>query len=56
LGVEIFKLRITLRLSHTITVGRTALDDGSASRRDLYLTTNNTDKRQTSITPAGFEL
>jgi hypothetical protein len=28
---------------------------GSARRRDLYLTTHNTHKRQTSKSPAGFE-
>jgi hypothetical protein len=39
---------------HT-TVGRTPLDEGSARRRDLYLTTHNTDDRQTSMSPAGFE-
>jgi hypothetical protein len=41
-------------LRHT-TVGRTPLDEGPARRRDLYLTTHNTHKRQTSIPPAGFE-
>jgi hypothetical protein len=30
------------------TVGRTPLDEGPARRRDLYLTTHNTHKRQTS--------
>ena len=33
---------------HT-TVGRTPLDEGSARRRDLYLTTHNTHNRQTSM-------
>ena len=33
------------------TVGRTPLDEWSARRRDLYLTTHNTHKRQTSIRP-----
>jgi hypothetical protein len=41
-------------LRHT-TLGRTPLDEGSARRRDLYLTTHNTQKRQTSKPPAGFE-
>ena len=40
LQVEIFL--ITFR--HT-TIGRTPLDEGSARRRDLYLTTHNTRKR-----------
>jgi hypothetical protein len=39
---------------HT-TVVRTPLYEGSARRRDLYLTTQNTHKRQTYITPAGFK-
>jgi hypothetical protein len=36
-------------------VGRTPLDEGPARRRDLYLTTHNTHKRQTSMPPVGFE-
>jgi len=35
-----------------ITFGRTPLNECSARHRDLYLTTH---KRQTSISPAGFE-
>jgi len=35
-------------------IGRTPLKEWSARRRDLYLT-NNTHKRQTSMTPVGFE-
>jgi hypothetical protein len=38
------------------TVGRTPLDERPARRRDLYLTTHNTHKRQISMPPAGFEL
>jgi hypothetical protein len=37
------------------TFGRTSLDEGSARRRDLYLTTHNTHKRQASMLPAGLE-
>jgi len=37
------------------TVGRTPLDEWSARRRDLYLTTHNTHNRQTSMPPLGFE-
>jgi hypothetical protein len=44
----------TITLRHT-TLGRTPLDEWSSWRRDLYLTTHNTRKRQTSISPAGFE-
>jgi hypothetical protein len=39
---------------HT-TVCRPPLDEGPARRRDLYLTTHNTHKRQTSMPPVGFE-
>jgi hypothetical protein len=41
-------------LKHT-TLGRTPLDEWSARRRDLYLLTHNTHKRQTCMPPAGFE-
>jgi hypothetical protein len=41
-------------LRHT-TVGRTPLDEWPARRRDLYLTTHNTDNRQTSMPPVEFE-
>ena len=37
------------------TVGRTPLDEWSARRGDLYLTTHNTHNRQTSMPPVGFE-
>jgi len=39
---------------HT-TLGRTPLGEGSARRRELYLTKHNTHNRQTSMPPAGFE-
>jgi len=45
-------------LDHTqpcTAVGRTPLDEWSARRRDLYLTTHNTHNRQTSMPPVGFE-
>ena len=38
-----------------ITLGRTPLDEWSVRRRDLYLTTHNTHKRQTSMLTAGYE-
>ena len=44
-------------LDHTqrrTIVGRTPLDEWSARRKDLYLTTHNTHKRETCL-PAGFE-
>ena len=45
-------------LDHTqrrSTVGRTPLDEWSARRRDLYLTTHDTHNRQIYMPPAGFE-
>ena len=44
----------TITLRHT-TLGRTPLDEWSPRLRDLYLTTHNTHKRQSSMPPAGFE-
>ena len=44
---------ITL-IRHT-TLGRTPMDEWPARCRDLYLTTHNTHKRQTSMLPTGFE-
>jgi hypothetical protein len=37
------------------TVGRTPLDEWSARRRDLYLTTHNTHNRQPFMPPVRFE-
>ena len=45
-------------LDHTqrrTTVGRTPLDERSARRRDLKLTTHDTHNRQISMPPVGFE-
>jgi hypothetical protein len=44
----------TITLRHT-TLVRTRLDELSARRRDLYLTTHNTHNRQTSMLAVGFE-
>jgi len=44
----------TVTLRHT-TLGNIPLDEWSARRRDLYLKTHNTQKRQTSVHLAGFE-
>jgi hypothetical protein len=41
-------------LKHT-AFGRTPLEEWSARRKDLYLTTQNTHNRQTSMLQAGFE-
>jgi hypothetical protein len=49
---------LTRFLDHTqrrTTVGRTPLDKLSARHRDLYLTTHNNHKKQTSMPPVRFE-
>jgi hypothetical protein len=54
----IWRPRSTRFLDHTqrrTTVGRTPLDEWSARRRGLYLTTHNTHNRQTSMPPVEFE-
>jgi len=44
----------TIALRHNI-LGRTPVDEWSARRRDLYLTTHYTHKRKTPMPPAGIE-
>ena len=54
----IYGAPILMFLDHTwrcTTVGRTPLDEWSARRRDLYLTTHDTHNRQISMPPVGFE-
>jgi len=48
-------MRFLVHTQRHIIVGRTPLDKWSARRRDLYLTTHNTQHKQTSMPPAGFE-
>ena len=48
-------LRFRDHTQRRTTVGRTPLYEWSARRRDLYLTTHNTQNRQTSTPPVGFE-
>jgi hypothetical protein len=48
----LFGFTITLR--HT-TLGRIPLDEWSARRMYLYLKTDDTHNRQTSLPPVGFE-
>ena len=43
------------RTQRRTTVGGTPLDEWSARRRDLYLTTHDTHNRQISMPPVGFE-
>jgi hypothetical protein len=40
--------------THTQTLGRCSLDEGSAHHREMYLTTHNIHKRQTAVPLAGF--
>jgi hypothetical protein len=54
LGRLIFR-GFTITLFRHTTLGKTPLEEGSARRRDLYLTTHNTHKRQTSMSPVGLE-
>jgi hypothetical protein len=54
LGRLIFRGFTITHLGHT-TLGRTPLEEGPARRKDLYLTTHNIHKRQTSMPPVGFE-
>jgi len=42
-------------IQRLITDVRVSVDEWSARRRDLYLTTHNTHNRQTSMPPVGFE-
>jgi len=48
-------LRFLHHTQRLITVGRTPMDEWSAGRRDVHLTTHNTQKRKTSTTPKEFE-
>ena len=50
-----FLMRFLDHTQRRTTFGRTPLDEWSARRRDLYLTTHNTHNRQTSMPPEGFE-
>jgi hypothetical protein len=53
-GVEVFSFTLDHTETHT-TVGKAPLDEGSARRRYLYLTTQTLYKRQTPMHPVGFE-
>jgi len=44
-----FLMRFLDYTQRRTTIGRTPLDEWSARRRDLYLTTHNTHDRQTSM-------
>jgi len=52
--VEVSKSH-TIRHTHTRARASAPLDEGSARRRDLYLTTHNTHKRHTSTPLMGSE-
>jgi len=49
--VEVSRSHSHWALQCYITLGRTPLDEGSAHRKDLYLTTHSTHNRQTRMTP-----
>jgi hypothetical protein len=44
-----------ITLNDTYALGKTPLDEGSACRRDIYITTHNIHNRQTSMPSAKFE-
>ena len=48
-------MRFLYHTQRRTTVGMTPLDEWSACRRDLYLTTHNTQMRKTSMPPVRFE-
>ena len=48
-------MRFLYHTQRRATFGSTPLDEWSACRRDLYLTTHNTHNRQTFMLPVGFE-
>jgi hypothetical protein len=52
---RVLLLHLTI-LSATYTLGKTPLGEGSARRRDLYLTTHSIHKRQTTMHLAGIEV
>jgi hypothetical protein len=55
-GLDLLIVEVSRSHSDTHTLGRTSLDEGSARRRNLYLTTHNKIKRQRdSVPPVGFE-
>jgi len=52
---ELLTVEVSRLHAATFTLGRTPLDEWSARRKDLYLTTHNTHKREISMPSAGFE-
>ena len=53
-GQGLLTVEVSRSLSDT-PLGRTPLHEWSARRRDIYPTAHNTQKRQTSMPPVGFE-
>ena len=49
-------LKFLDHVQRRITVGRNPLDEWSARRGDVYLTTHNTHNRQTSMPPGGIRI
>jgi hypothetical protein len=54
-GVGGYMLYLVHTPWHTQTIGMTLLGKGSACSRDLYLTTHDIHKRQTSMPPARLD-
>jgi hypothetical protein len=48
-------MRFLDHIQRRTTIGMAPLDEWSACRRDLYMTTHNIHNRQTSMRPVGFE-
>jgi hypothetical protein len=55
MGQGLFVIEVSFSDSRHTTIGSSPLDERSARRRDLYLTTHDTYNRQTSMPPTGFE-
>jgi len=55
-GLEGYCYTLSLSVTtYTHTLDRTPLYEGSAIRRDIYVTTHNNHMKQTATPPAGFE-
>jgi hypothetical protein len=55
LTLEVITLSLVSAVYLSILDNIVTLEEGSARRRDLYLVTHKTHKRQTPMPPAGFE-
>jgi len=53
MGIGLLNVEVSRSHPDTLTLGRTPLERGPVRRRDLYLTTHNS--QETSMPPEGFE-